>query len=176
MSRRAACLCLVMLLSGSTAAAQGGSGAPPREEASDTWIFSETQSPLDYAPVTIASAWSHADSEGRGMQLSIQCRRGRTDLLVLSPDFQGRPDEARVTYAVDGAAPTAVQAGPAASGNGIALKGDVVRLLGTLPPRGEVVFRVAAQGTPLEGHYSLLALDAVLNRLAAPCKWPARSH
>ena len=176
MSKAAAWTCLLLLLSGEPAAAQGGSARAPREEAADTWIFSETQSPLDYAPVIIASAWSYADSQGRGMQLSIQCRRGRTDVALLSPDLAGRLDAARVSYAVDGAAPAVLAAGPTAAGNGIAIKGDVVRLLVSLPARGEVVFRVAAQGEPLEGHYALPALDAVLNRLAAPCKWPARTN
>lgn len=164
MSKAAAWACL-LLLSGPPAAAQ---------QAADTWIFSETQSPLDYAPVTIASAWSYAGGEGHGLQLSIQCRHGRTDLVIVGGDANGGLDPARVSYAVDGGPPTALPAGPATSGTGIAIKGDVVRLLTALPPRGELVLRIATQGAPLEGHYALAALDGVLNRLAGPCKWPAR--
>lgn len=175
MNKVAARACL-MLLSGAPAEAQDASAKPPAGEAADRWIFSETQSPLDYAPVTIASAWSYAGGEGRGMQLSIQCRHGRTDLIIVGTDFGGGLDHARVSCAVDGGRPTTLAAGPATSGTGIAIKGDVERMLTTLPPRGELVFRIETQGAPLEGHYALAALDTVLNRLAGPCKLPARRH
>ena len=175
MSKAAAWACL-LLLSGAPAEAQNASSQPPADQAADTWMFSETQSPLDYAPVTIASAWSYAGGEGRGLQLSIQCRHGRTDLIIVSADPAGGLDPSRVSYAIDGGPPTALTAAPATSGTGIAIKGDVVRLLTTLPPRGELVVQVASQGAPLEGHYALATLDGVLNRLAGPCKWPARRH
>jgi hypothetical protein len=165
-----------MLLSASPAAAQGASAKLPPDQAADTWIFSETQSPLDYAPVTIASAWSYTGGEGRGMQLSIQCRHGRTDLVIVGTDTAGGLDPARVSYVIDGGPPTAVAAGPATSGTGVAIKGDVVRLLTTLPRRGELIFRIATEGAPLEGHYALAALDGVLDRLAGPCKWPPRQR
>lgn len=168
---------LTLLLASSQAEAQSRS-APEwaRDTGADTWIFSETESPLDYAPVTIASAWSNADVEGRGMQISIQCRRGRTDLVVLSPALAGRVEEARVSYVVDGGQPIPLSSGPAPAGIGIAIKGDVVRLLTSLPARGEVWFHVAqSQGAPLEGHYDLPAFSIALNRLAAPCRWPSRN-
>jgi len=58
----------------------------------------------------------------------------------------------------------------------IAIKGDVVRLLTSLPPRGEVAFHVAQpQGVALDGHYALPAFSTVLTRLAAPCKWSLRN-
>jgi hypothetical protein len=176
MIERAVCAGLMLLLASGLAEAQGGSApAPEGDTAADTWIFSETESPLDYAPVTIASAWSNAE-EGRAMQISIQCRRGRTDLLVLSPALAGRVAEARVSYAVDGAQPIALASGPAPAGTGIAIKGDVVRLLTALPARGEVGFHVAQpQGVPLDGHYALPAFSTVLDRLATPCKWPSRN-
>jgi hypothetical protein len=67
-----------------------------------------------------------------------------------------------------------VAAGTPASGTGLAVKGDVVRLLASLPDRGEVAFRVTArQGAALEGRYALASLKNVLNRLAVSCRWPA---
>jgi hypothetical protein len=173
MIKRAVCTSLTMLLASGGAEVQGRSGA---DTAADTWIFSETESPLDYAPVTIASAWSNAAVEGQAMQVSIQCRRGRTDLLIFSPALTGRVEQALVSYAVDGAQPIPLASAPAPAGTGIAIKGDVVRLLTSLPPRGEVEFHVAqSQGAPLDGQYNLPALSTVLDRLIAPCKWPSRN-
>jgi hypothetical protein len=161
---------LALLLASDLAAAQGGSVEP----AGKSWIFSEMQSPLDYAPVIIASAWSAADADGRTMQLSIQCRRGRTDLVITSPALAGRPEEQRVSYALDGGARAALAAGPAPNGTGLAIRGDIPRLLAALPVRGEVTFQIASpQATPLEGRYALSSLNTVRNRLAEPCKWPA---
>jgi hypothetical protein len=176
MITRAVWAVLTLLLASGRAPAQDRSAsAPTGDTAADAWIFSETESPLDYAPVIIASAWSNADIESRTMQISIQCRRGRTDLVILSPALAGRVEEARVSYAVDGAKPIPLASSLAPAGTGIALKGDVVRLLTSLPARGEVGFHVAQpQGVPLDGHYALPAFSTVLHRLAAPCKWPSR--
>lgn len=175
MITQAVCAGLMLLLASARAEAQG-SGAGAASAAADTWVFSETQSPLDYAPVTIASAWSNADAEGRAMQLSIQCRRGRTDLIILGPALADRVEQARVSYAVNQAQPIPLASSLAPAGTGIAIKGDVVRLLTSLPPRGEVAFHVAQpQGVALDGHYALPAFSTVLNRLAAPCKWSLRN-
>jgi len=174
MNRIAAFACLAILLAGDPAAAQGGAGAP-RDRAADTWIFSETKSPLDYAPVIIASAWSNAEADDRAIQLSIQCRRGRTDLIIVAPALEARPDRAQVSYAVDDGPPSVLATSPAPSGKGIALRVDVVRLLTSLPARGEVAFQVAAPtAAPLEGRYALAAFNAMLKRMAGPCQWPAR--
>jgi hypothetical protein len=173
MITQAVCAGLMVVLASARAEAQSADTA---STAADGWIFSETQSPLDYAPVTIASAWSNADAEGRAMQLSIQCRRGRTDLVILSPALTDRVEQARVSYAVDQAQPVPLPSSPAPAGTGIAIKGDVVRLLTSLPPRGEVSFHVAqTQGVSLDGSYALSAFSTVLNRLAAPCKWSSRN-
>jgi len=59
----------------------------------------------------------------------------------------------------------------------VAIKGDVVRLLASLPDRGSVYFRITApQGEILEGRYALAGLNAALKRLAGPCKWPSASQ
>ena len=54
------------------------------------------------------------------------------------------------------------------------IKGDVVRLLASLPDHGDIAFRVTdRQGATLEGRYALAGLKTLLARLAGPCKWPA---
>jgi hypothetical protein len=156
---------------------------PPRPAASstsavapatDNWIVSETTSPLDYTPVAVAAASSRAGPDGATMQLSIQCRGGRTDVVISDPALTLRAEDYVVSYAVNDGQPAVVAAGTAASGTGVALRGDVVRLLASLPDRGDIAFRVAnRQGATLEGRYALAGLKTLLARLAVPCKWPA---
>jgi hypothetical protein len=151
--------------------------APPAPEvapAADNWIVSETTSPLDYTPVAIATALSSGGPDGAILQLSIQCRGGRTDLVITGPALTGRGEDSVVAYVVNDGQPVVVAAGTPVSGAGVAIRGDVVRLLASLPDRGEVAFRVSPQqGAALDGRYALAGLKIVRDRLAGPCKWPA---
>jgi hypothetical protein len=149
--------------------------APAVTPAADNWIVSETTSPLDYSPVAvaIATASSGGGPDGGTLQLSIQCRGGRTDLVIAGPALTRRGEDYLVSYGVNDGQPVVVATGTPASGTGVAIKGDVVRLLVSLPDQGEVAFRVTArQGAALEGRYALAGLKIVLGRLAVPCKWP----
>src|SRR3979409_1977940 len=48
---------------------------PPRPAAGDdSWMVSETTSPVDYAPIMAATTSSRGGSNGASMQLSIRCR------------------------------------------------------------------------------------------------------
>jgi len=147
--------------------------APKVAPAADNWIVSETTSPIDYSPVAIATASSGGGPDGAALQLSIQCRGGRTDLVISGPALTRRGENYVVSYAVDDGQPVVVAAGTPASGTGVAIKGDVVRLLASLPERGDVTFRLAArQGAAVEGRYALASLKTVRDRLTVPCKWP----
>ena len=150
------------------------SPAPGVAPAADNWIVSETTSPIDYTPVAIATASASDGPDGSPLQLSIQCRGGRTELVIGGPTLTRRGEDYLVSYGVNDGQPVVVAAGTPASGTGVAIKGDVVRLLASLPDQGEVAFRVTArQGAALEGRYALAGLKVVLERLAVPCKWPA---
>jgi hypothetical protein len=147
---------------------------PGAAAAADNWIVSETTSPVDYTPVAIATALSTAGPDGAKLQLSIQCRGGRTDLVIAAPAITRRTEDYVVSYGVDGGQPVALAAGAPASGTGLAIKGDIVRLLASLPDRGEVAFRVTTrEGVAVEGRYAIVGLKTVRDRLAVPCKWPA---
>lgn len=141
----------------------------------EDWTVSETTSPVDYTPVAIATASSSGGPDGVPMQLSIQCRGGRTELVIGGPALARRSQDHVVSYAINDGAPLVLAAGMPASGTGVAIKGDVVRLLASLPDRGDVTFRVEARqgGAALQGRYSLSSLKIVRDRLAAPCQWPA---
>jgi hypothetical protein len=155
-----------------------GPPSPPRPAAAaDSWLVSETTSPFDYSPVAVATASSGGGPDGSTLQLSIQCRGGRTELLISGPALTRRGEEYVVSYSVNDSQPVVVATGTPASGAGVAIKGNVVRLLASLPDRGEVAFRITArQGAALEGRYALAGLKTVLDRLAVPCKWPAATQ
>ena len=137
--------------------------------AQNTWIVSETRSPVDYSPVAIATA-STAD-----LQLSVQCRGGRSELVVASPRLALRADRHAVSYAFNDGASVPIAVVPSTSGTGLALKDDVSRFLLALPERGDVAFRVAARdGEALEAKFAIAGLKALHGRMAGPCKWPPK--
>jgi hypothetical protein len=137
--------------------------------AQNTWIVSETRSPVDYSPVAIATA-STAD-----LQLSVQCRGGRSELVFASPRLALRADGHAVSYAVNDGASVPIAVVPSSSGTGLALKGDVSRFLLALPERGDMVFRVAGRdGEALEARFAIAGLKALHGRMAGPCKWPPK--
>jgi hypothetical protein len=151
-----------------------GTLAPGPAAAADDWIISETTSPIDYSPVAIATASANGGQDGAAMQLSIQCRGGRTDLVISGPALTRRGEDYVVSYAVNDGAPALLATGSPGSGMGVAIKSDVVRLLTSLPDRGDIAIRVSTrQGATVEGRYALAGLRSVLDRLAGPCKWPA---
>jgi len=154
---------------GAAALSPAAKPTPP----ADNWIVSETTSPIDYTPVAIATA-SSGGPNGATLQLSIQCRGGRTDLVIAGPTLTRRGEDYVVSYRVNDSPSVLVAAGTPASGMGIAVRSDVVRLLASLPDRGDIAFLVTArQGTAVAGRYALAGLKTVLERLAVPCKWPA---
>ncbi len=141
--------------------------------AADNWIVSQTTSPFDYSPIAIATASTTSGLDGVALQLSIQCRGGGTELVLGSTPPTLRGERYAATYRIDDGGPVQVATGTPASGTGVAIKGDVVRLLAALPDHGTISFRIAAhQGATLEGSYALASLNAALKRLAGPCKWP----
>jgi hypothetical protein len=143
--------------------------------AADDWTVSETTSPFDYTPIAIATASASGGPDGAAMQLSIQCRGGRTELVIGSAALARRGEDYAVSYAINDGSPVVLPTGTPASGTGVAIRGDVVRLLASLPERGDVTFRVDARqgGGTQQGRYSLSSLKIVRDRLATPCRWPA---
>ena len=140
-----------------------------------SWIVSQTTSPIDYSPVVFASAMARGAADGSGMKMSIACRGGNTSVVLSGPGVSPPGDVYTVSYVVDGGLPTTVAPAAAASGTGVAIAGDVVRLLHSLPARGEIAFRIAGrQGATLEGRFSLDGLRTTRERMAIPCKWQVK--
>jgi hypothetical protein len=149
--------------------------APPArpEPGGDNWIVSETTSPVDYAPIVTATTPSRGGSNDSGMQLSIHCRGGRTELVVAGPAVSRASGEYAISYRVNEGQPVQLAAASPLSGTGAAFTGDIVRLLQSLPEDGEIAVRLATRtGAAQEGHFLLGGLKMVREKVALACKWP----
>ena len=148
--------------------------APPARPVpgGDNWVVSETTSPVDYAPMVVATTFSRSGSDGPSMQLSIHCRGGRTELVVAGPAVRSGEDYA-ISYRVNDDQPVQLAAGSPSFGTGAAFTGDVVRLLQSLPEEGDIAVRLSTRtGAAQEGHFFLGGLKVVREKVAAACKWP----
>ena len=98
--------------------------------------------------------------------------------MFASPALTRRGEDYAFSYVVTDGQPIMVATTTPASGTGVAIKGDVVRLLASLPERGEIAVRIGARdGRPvLEGRYALASLKIVRDRLAIPCRLLLARH
>jgi hypothetical protein len=161
-------------LASGIALAQGVSVPPPRPApATSNWVVSETNSPVDYTPIVVAVTPARDSAEGSAMQLTLYCRNGRTELVVAGPAISGRGDDYAASYRINSDEPVQTPAGVPSFGTGVAFKGDIVRLLQSLPENADIIIRLAPRsGVAREGHFSLGGLKLVRERLAEACKWP----
>ena len=149
--------------------------APPDRtvRGGDNWIISETTSPVNYAPIVVATAYSRGGSDGSSMQLSIHCRGGRTELVVSGPAVSSGGADDTMSYRINDDQPVQLAAGSPSFGPGAAFTGDVVRLLQSLPEEGHIAVRIATRsGATQDGYFLLGGLKTVREKLAAACKWP----
>ncbi|MBR0843732.1 hypothetical protein JQ607_26350 [Bradyrhizobium liaoningense] len=149
--------------------------APASREASraDNWMISETTSPVDYSPIATATISPRVGSVERSMKLSIRCRGGRTELSLAGPGISGRGDDYAISYRVNDGQPVQVAGTVPAFGSGVAVAGDVVRLLQSLPDNADLAVRLSPRtGAAHDATFSLAGLDAMRARMAAICKWP----
>jgi hypothetical protein len=147
----------------------------PPDHAADVenWIVSETTSPVNYEAIGTAAAFSRGGPGSAVMQLSINCRGGRTELVVSGPAVPVAPADVTISYRVNDGPPVQLAPGIPSSKPGAAFTGDVVRLLNSLPDQGHIAVRISGRsGTANEGRFSLSGLQTVRERLAAVCKWP----
>jgi len=150
--------------------------APPARPAApggDNWIVSETTSPVNYSPIVTATTSSLGGSNGSAMQLSIQCRGGRTELVVAGPAVSRSSAEYTLSYRINDGQPVQLAAGSPSVGTGAAFTGDVVRLLQSLREEGEIAVRLATRtGAAQDGRFLLGGLKMVREKVAVACKWP----
>lgn len=146
--------------------------APTRREASraGNWTISETTSPVDYSPIATATIFDSVESS---MKLSIRCRGGRTELSFAGPAISGRGDGYAISYRINDGQPAQVAATVPSFGSGVAVAGDAVRLLQSLPDNAVLAVHLSpGAGTAHDATFSLAGLDRMRARMAAVCKWP----
>jgi hypothetical protein len=148
--------------------------APPaRSPPADNWLITETTSPVDYTPIVVAIRRALAEHDSSIAQLSIHCRSGRTDLVLAGPAVVP-VDVAAISLRADAGEPVTLAAAAPASGPGVAIRGDVVAVLRSLPEGGELTVRVATRrGATHEGRFSMQGLTIVREKVSAACQWPA---
>src|SRR5207302_11044570 len=128
----------------------------------NNWIISLTTSPVDYSPVATATTSSRDGAGESGMKLSIRCRAGRNELVVVGPGVPGRGDDYAISYRVNDGPGLQIAAAVPPSGIGVAFGGDVVRLLHSLPDGGSLSIHLTSRmGTALDAVFSLGGLEAV---------------
>lgn len=144
---------------------------PPGPRApDDSWLISETTSPVDYSPIVTATSSAVGGSD---LQLTIYCRKGRTDVIVAGPTVSRNVNEYAVSFQVNAEPPTQLTAASPPFGSGVVFGGDVVQLLKSLPDDGQIVVRLSARtGAVQEGHFLLSGFRNVREKLGAACKWP----
>jgi hypothetical protein len=146
--------------------------APPAP-AGNSWIISQTTSPVDYAPIATATTSSREVADGSPLQLSMRCRGGRSELAISGPAISGRAEDYAVSYSAKGGQPVQIAAITPAYGAGIAFKVDAGALFLSLPSESELGVYIASRlGAAQHGTFSLVGLEAVRAKIAAACNWP----
>jgi hypothetical protein len=150
--------------------------APPAgpTAAVNKWVIGQTTSPVDYTPIATATISSHEVGGGSPLQLTMRCRSGRSELAISGPAISGRAEDYVISYTANGGQPVQIAAATPASGTGIAFKADPSALFQSLRSDGELVVYITSRlGAALRGTFSLVGFEAVRNKMAAACKWPA---
>lgn len=147
---------------------------PSGQRTSDhRWLISETTSPVDYSPVVTATTSSVGSSDGGAMQLAIHCRKGRTEVTVAGPALSRSANEYVISFRLNADTPMQLAAASPSFGSGVALGGDVVKLLSALPDHGHIVVRLFTRtGQVQDGQFLLGGFENVRKKMAAACKWP----
>ncbi|KRR10471.1 hypothetical protein CQ12_10450 [Bradyrhizobium jicamae] len=148
--------------------------APVQQSVSkgDSWILSQTTSPVDYSPVATATTLSQDGAIESAMKLSVRCRKGQTELVVAGPGISGRGNDYAISYRINDGQPVQIAAAPPASGAGVAFGGDVIRLLQSLPDAGSLSVHLAHRtGAAVDGTFSLGGWEAVRTKMIVACKW-----
>ncbi|WP_245318489.1 hypothetical protein [Bradyrhizobium sp. DOA1] len=147
--------------------------APGRRTSDNSWIVSETTSPVDYLPVVTATTSSVSGSDGTAMQLAIHCRKGRTEVIVAGPALSRSANEYVISFRLNADTPMQLAAATPSFGSGVAFGGDVVKLLSSLPDDGHIVVRLFTRaGAEQDGQFLLSGFENVRKKMAVACKWP----
>jgi len=143
----------------------------PRE--GPNWTISETTSPVDYSPIISAMTSSRGGGAGPTMKLWIGCRSGRTEMWLEGSEISGHGNDDIISLRINDGPSLQVPAIASVSRQGVAVGGDVIRLVQSLPDSG--VLAVHLSMSTKNGHDAVFALggfESVRAKMAPICKWP----
>jgi hypothetical protein len=141
----------------------------------DPWVISETTSPVDYSPLITAMIRSSSTDKDAPKTLAIRCLGRRTELVVRTEGaWRASPaGDIQVAHQINDQSLVGLAWNVSADGNTANYKKDSVGFLRSLPEGARLKISVLdASGRGHEATFQLAGLDAVRNRIAAPCKWP----
>jgi Type VI secretion system VasI, EvfG, VC_A0118 len=143
-------------------------------EPAQSWIVSETMSPVDYSPMITATTSSQPVAKDAPAIFIIRCRGQRTDLLVSTEGSwrASRANELQVDLRVNDQPAVRMQWIASSDGRTAIFKDDAVRFLRSLPDGGRIMVSVSdSQGTAHAASFQLTGLDVIRQKIAAACKW-----
>lgn len=139
----------------------GGAGA---------WIVSQTTSPVDYSSLIKATLPSQGSNSDGAMSLSVRCRGGLTEVLLEGAGLSGRGEDYALWLRINDDPPFQVSTTPSA--RGVALLGDVVRLLQSIPDHSQLSVHVSRRaGSNAGAVFALDGIESVRAKMATTCKW-----
>jgi hypothetical protein len=141
----------------------------------DLWVISETTSPVDYSPLITAMIRSSSADKDAPKTLTIRCLGRRTELVVRTEGtWRASPaGDIQVAHQINDQPLVRLTWTASADGNTANYKNDSVGFLRSLPEGARL--KISVLDTSRRGHeatFQLAGLDAVRDRIAAPCKWP----
>lgn len=141
----------------------------------DLWVISETTSPVDYSPLITAMIRSSSTDKDAPKTLAIRCHGRRTELLVRTEGtWRASPaKDIQVAYQINDQPLVRLTWTASVDGNTANYKNNSVGFLRSLPEGARLKISVLdASGRGHETTFQLAGLDAVREKIAAPCKWP----
>jgi hypothetical protein len=144
----------------------------------DPWVVSETTSPVDYSPLVTAVIRSPSSGKDAPKTLAIRCLGQRTELLVrMDGTWRASPArDVQVAYQINDQPLVRLAWTASADGNTASYKNDPVGFLQSLPEGARLKINVFdGSGRGHEATFQLAGLDAIREKIAAPCKWTPRA-
>ena len=140
----------------------------------DLWVISETTSPVDYSPLITAMIRSPSIDKDAPKTLAIRCLGRRTELLIRTNGTRraSPAGDIQVAYQINDQPLVRLAWTASADGNTANYKNDPVGFLQSLPEGARLKINVSdGSGRSHEATFQLVGLDAVREKIAAPCKW-----
>src|SRR5882724_13089789 len=146
----------------------------PAKPQDTNWIVSETTSPVDYSPLITAMIHSTTSVQDAPNTLAIRCLGPRTEVLLRTEGTwrASRSSKVQVNYQINDQPLVRLQWITSADGKTASYGNDAVGFLQSLPEGARLKIKVLDSAGPgHEATFQLAGLDAVLKKIAAPCKW-----